>query len=109
LNIRRRCLLREAKAGVRKSPLDHATMPALIKELNALFEILDVCKEDLKTLLALDHPPADLLERIDRERSTMQDIKYLIADLKAQIAAKELHKYMMNEYTMIHQMNRLRV
>lgn len=84
-------------------------MSALIQELNALFEILDVCREDLKTLLTLDHPPADLLERIDRERSTMEDIKYLIADLKAQIACKELHKYMMNEYTMVNQMKRMRV
>jgi hypothetical protein len=84
-------------------------MSALIQELDALFEILDVCKEDLKTLLEIDHPPADLLERIDRERSTMEDIKYLIADLKAQIACKELHKYMMNEYTMTQQMKRMRV
>lgn len=84
-------------------------MSALIQELNALFEILDVCKGDLKTLLTLDHPPMDLLDRIDRERSTMGDIEYLIADLKAQIACKELHKYMMNEYTMVHQMNRLHV
>jgi hypothetical protein len=84
-------------------------MSALIQELNALFEILDVCKGDLKTLLTLDHPPMDLLDRIDQERSTMQDIEYLIADLKAQIACKELHKYMMNEYTMVHQMNRLHV
>lgn len=84
-----------------------SVMPTLIQELNALFEILDVCKEDLKTLLTLDHPPVDLLARIDRERSTMADIEYLIADLKAQIACKELHKYMMNEYTMVHQMNRL--
>jgi hypothetical protein len=84
-------------------------MSALIQELNALFEILDVCKEDLKTLLTLDHPPVDLLARIDRERSTMADIEYLIADLNAQIACKELHKYMMDEYTVVHQMKRLRV
>ena len=84
-------------------------MPALIQELGALFEILEVCKHDLKTLLELDHPPSDLLERIDKERKTMEDIKYLIADLKAQIACKELHKYMMNEYAMVHQMKRLHV
>ena len=84
-------------------------MSALIQELNALFEILDVCKEDLKTLLELDHPPSDLLERIDKERKTMEDIEYLIADLKAQIACKELHKYLMSEYTMTHQMKRMRV
>ena len=82
-------------------------MSALIQELNALFEILDVCKEDLDKLLRCDHPPSDLLARIDRERSTMEDIKYLIADLKAQIACKELRKYMMNEYAMVHRMKRM--
>lgn len=75
-------------------------MSALIKELGALFEILEVCKDDLKNLLMLDHPPTDLLERIDRERSTMDDIKYLITDLKAQIACKELHTYVMDEFGM---------
>jgi hypothetical protein len=84
-------------------------MPTLIQELDALFEILEVCKHDLKTLLELDHPPTDLLERIDKERKTMEDIKYLIAEVKAEIACKELHKYMMDEYAMIHQMKRMRV
>tara|TARA_B110000971_G_scaffold203036_1_gene223254 strand:- start:14 stop:268 length:255 start_codon:yes stop_codon:yes gene_type:complete len=84
-------------------------MQHLIQELNALFEILEVCKNDLKALLMQDHPPEDLLERIDYENSTMEDIKYLIADLKAQIAAKELHVYMMSEYTMIRQMKRMTV
>ena len=82
-------------------------MRALIEELGALFEILEVCKADLESLLRCDHPPADLLERIDRERGTMEDIKYLIADLKAQIACKELHNYMMNEYAMTRQMGRI--
>lgn len=82
-------------------------MFTLIEELGALFEILETCKEDLKKLLMCDHPPADLLERIDRERGTMEDIKYLIADLKAQIACKELHTYMMNEYAMTRQMGRM--
>lgn len=84
-------------------------MPTLIQELDALFELLEVCKHDLKTLLELDHPPSDLLERIDKERKTMEDIEYLIADVKAQIACEKLHKYLMSEYTMTHQMKRMRV
>lgn len=84
-------------------------MSALIQELNALFEILDVCKEDLKTLLRLDHPPADLLERIDRERSTVADIEYLIVDVQAQIACKELHQHLMREYSMVHKMNLMKI
>lgn len=82
---------------------------ALNAELNALFEILAVCKNDLYILLTQDHPPADLLERIEHERSTMDDIEYLITDLKAQMACKEIHKYMMDEYTMTHQMHRMHI
>jgi hypothetical protein len=82
---------------------------ALNSELNALFEILAVCKNDLYILLTQDHPPTDLLDRIEHERSTMDDIEYLITDLKAQMACKEIHKYMMDEYTMTHQMHRMRI
>ena len=78
-------------------------------ELRALFEILEVCEKDLKELLMRDHSPADLLERIDKDRQTIDDINYLIADLKAQIAARQLHKAAMREYSMIHSMNRLSV
>tara|TARA_B100000768_G_C11271449_1_gene373660 strand:- start:37 stop:291 length:255 start_codon:yes stop_codon:yes gene_type:complete len=84
-------------------------MQSSVAELNALFEILDVCKNDLHVLLTQDHPPADLLKRIEQERSTMDDIEYLITDLKAQMACKEIHRYMMDEYSMMHQMKRMRV
>ncbi len=80
-----------------------------VHELRALIEILDVCYTELHELLMTDHPPADHLEKIAKERKTIEDIEYLIADVKAEIACKELHKYMMNEYTMTHQMNRLSV
>ena len=80
-----------------------------VHELRALIEILDVCYIDLNELLMTDHPPADHLEKIAKERQTIEDIEYLIAEVKAEIACKELHKYLMNEYTMTHQMNRLSV
>jgi hypothetical protein len=75
-------------------------MSALIEELGALFEILEVCKDDLKKLLICDHPPSDLLERIDQERSNIAAVKHLIVDLKAHVALKELHKYVTDEFSM---------
>lgn len=80
-----------------------------VHELRALIEILDVCYTELHELLMTDHPPADHLEKISKDRQIIEDIEYLIADVKAEIACKEIHKYMMNEYTMTHQMNRLSV
>ena len=80
-----------------------------VHELRALVEILDVCYTDLHDLLMTDHPPSDHLEKIAKERQTIEDIEYLIADVKAEIACKELHKYMMNEYTMTKSMKRLSV
>lgn len=78
-------------------------------ELRSLLEILDVCYADLDHLLLCDHPPENVSELIAKEKKTIEDIEYLIADVKAEIACKELHKYMMKEYSMVHQMNRLRV
>ena len=56
-----------------------------------------------------DHPPDNVSELIAKEKKTIEDIEYLIADVKAEIACKELRKYLMNEYSMVHQMNRLHV
>lgn len=84
-------------------PMSHA------HELRSLIEILDVCYTDLHCLLMTDHPPPDHLERIAKERQTIEEIEYLIADVKAEIACKELHKYMINEYTMTHQMKRMHI
>lgn len=78
-------------------------------ELRSLIEILDVCYTDLHCLLMTDHPPPDHLERIAKERQTIEEIEYLIADVKAEIACKELHKYMINEYTMTQQMKYVRI
>jgi hypothetical protein len=75
-----------------------------VHELRALIDILDVCYTALHDLLMTDHPPPDHLEKIAKERQTIEDIEYLIADVKAEIARKKLHKY-----TMTHQMNQLSV
>ena len=96
------------KIDTQRDTQRHA-MTALIHELGALFEILDVCKHDLVKLLRCDHPPSDLLARIDKERGTIQDIEYLIVDLRAQIAAKELHKYILDEFKMTQEMMRVHI
>ena len=80
-----------------------------IHELRPLIEILDVCYAELRDLLMTDHPPLDHLEKIAKERQTIEDIESLIADVKAEIACKELHKYMVNEYNMTQQMKRMYV
>jgi hypothetical protein len=80
-----------------------------VRELCALLEILDTCYADLNELLMCDHPPPDMTELIAKERQTIHDVEYLIADVKAEIACKELHKYLMNEYAITSQMNRLSV
>ena len=76
-------------------------------ELRSLLEILDVSYTDLNNLLICDHPPQNVSELIAKEKQTIEDIEYLIADVKAEIACKELRKYMMNDYSIVHQMNRL--
>ena len=78
-------------------------------ELRALYEILDVAYTDLQALLMADHPPVDYLARISKERKTIEDIEYLAADLKAEIACKELHKYIMDQYVPLEGMARVRI
>ena len=78
-------------------------------ELRALYEILDVAYTDLHELLMADHPPADYLAKIAKERKTIEDIEYLAADLKAEIACKELHKYIMDQYVPLEGMARVRI
>jgi len=71
-----------------------------VLELRALLEILDICYKDLHGLLMSDHPPPNAMELISKERQTIDDIEYLIADVKAEIACKEIHKYIRNSYAM---------
>lgn len=78
-------------------------------ELRSLLEILDVSYADLNHLLICDHPPPNVSELIAKEKQTIEDIEYLIADVKAEIACKELRKYMINEYSIVHQMNIVRI
>ena len=60
-------------------------------ELRSLIEILDVCYTDLHCLLMTDHPPPDHLERIAKERQTIEEIEYLIADAEGVRHVPESH------------------
>jgi hypothetical protein len=80
-----------------------------VDELRALNEMLDVCYADLNKLLKNDHPPSNHLQMITKERQTIDDIEYLIADVKAEIAGKELRKYMMNEFKITYGMKQVHI
>ena len=80
-----------------------------VHELRALLEILDICYKDLNGLLMCDHPPPNAMELISKERQTIDDIEYLIADVKAEIACKEIHKYIRNSYAVTYEMSRLSI
>jgi hypothetical protein len=71
-------------------------------ELRSLLEILDICYKDLHRLLMCDHPPPNAMELISKEREAIHDIEHLIADVKAEIACKELRKYISKTYTMFY-------
>ena len=83
--------------------------PKAAHELHALYEILDVARADLQRLLTADHPPADYLAKIATERKTIEDIEYLVADLEAQIASKDLHKYIMDQHVLCAAMSRVHI
>lgn len=70
---------------------------SMVHELRSLYEILDVSYSDLHELLMSDHPPPDYLEKIDRERETIDEIESLIVDVKSEIACRELRKYILEE------------
>ena len=59
--------------------------------LTALYETLNFAKEDLKTLLTVDHPPPDYFARIDKEMSTIKDLTDLVHEYKSKIAVKTFY------------------
>ena len=58
--------------------------------LVALYEILGVAQDDLNKLLTVDHPPHDYLDKIYKENKIVSDLKSLIHDHEARIAAHTL-------------------
>ena len=59
--------------------------------LTALYETLNFAKEDLKTLLTVDHPPRDYFARIDKEMSTIKDLTDLVHEYESKITVKTFY------------------
>jgi hypothetical protein len=74
-------------------------------EVQALLEVRDVSQQELRSYLMADHPTGDINEKISQLRGVIADIEYLIADVQAQIASRELYQHFMREYAMVHSMN----
>ena len=68
------------------------------EELQALVEILEISKFNLRRLLNADHVPFDINVMIAKERKTIADIEYLINDVQVDIALSELKREYMKIY-----------
>lgn len=78
-------------------------------ELRSLIEIHEVCNQDLRNLLRCDYPPHNYEQLIARERKNISDIDHLIADVRAKIVAKNIHRRQMKEYTKVQGTNRFKI
>lgn len=58
--------------------------------LSALYETLGITQDNLNTLLTMDHPPHDYLDKIYEENKIVSDLKSLIRDHEARVAAHNL-------------------
>jgi hypothetical protein len=58
----------------------------LSQELSAYYEILAITEDDIDHLLFCDHPPADYLDQIHDKTIIAEDLKWLIRNIKVQIA-----------------------
>lgn len=85
------------------------TLDNLKHEVQALFEVRELSQQELRGYLMTDHPPCDVHDKIAELRSVITDIEYLIADVQAQIASREVHARLMREYAMLHSMNRMSI
>ncbi len=67
-----------------------AELPPLRQELQALEEVLDIAREDLRKLLTCTHLPEDGIALITRERTIVADLEWLVYDASSRIAMREL-------------------
>jgi len=56
------------------------------QELRAYYEVLEITENEINDLLWCDHPPQDLFIKLKEKSSVAEDIKWLIRDVKVQIA-----------------------
>ena len=59
--------------------------------LKALYEILNITKNDLKLLLTVDHPPKNYFTKIDKEMSTIKDLSELIQEYESKIVIQTFY------------------
>lgn len=85
------------------------TIYDLKHEVQALIEVKDLSQQELRGYLTADHPAGDINEKIYELRGVIADIEYLIVDIQAQIASRELHRHLMREYAMVHSLNLLKI
>jgi len=64
----------------------------LSQELSAYYEILSITEDEINQLLFCDHPPFDYLNQIQEKNSIAEDLKWLIRDIKVNLASAELNK-----------------
>jgi len=62
----------------------------LVQELEALEEVLNIARGDLRTLLTCDHPPPEADILIDRERAVIADLEWLVYDARSKIVMRAL-------------------
>jgi len=59
--------------------------------LKALYEILNITKNDLKLLLTVDHPPENYFTKIDKKMSTIKDLSELIQEYESKIVIRTFY------------------
>ena len=80
-----------------------------VQELQALVEILQIAKLDLRRLLIADHVPFDVSEKIAKERKTISDIEFLIHDIRVELALEDLKREYIQTYSLVNSINMLTV
>lgn len=85
------------------------TIDDLKHEVKALLEVRDVSQQELRGYLMADHPADDINDKISQLRCVIADIEYLIVDVQAQIASRELHQHFMREYAVVHSLNLMKI
>lgn len=64
----------------------------LSQELKYYYDTLAFTEDEIDHLLFCDHPPADYLDQIHEKNIIAEDLKWLIRDIKVNLASNELNK-----------------
>jgi len=64
----------------------------LSQELSAYCEILVIAEDEIEHLLFCDHPPQDIYAIISQKSTVVEDLKWLIRDIKVKIASDKFDK-----------------